>query len=337
MKQLGISLIVLIGLGFAAYFFVFAPDGGGSSLPIDAFAVADTAQVQKIFLADRGGNEITLERKGRFWKVNGKSTARPDAIETLLRTATQLQVKTAVPKAKYNTVIREISGENTRAEFYDADGNLLQSYLMGPPTTGGRGNYVMQIDGKYPYSVHIPGLDGFLHIRYIVDEEEWKDRSVFRVAPADIESISVQYGGINQDSSWTVQKKDSGWVLKTLYEEEKQANPKPTLIYQEYFKYLGAEAFLNDLAAKDSVLATDPMCQIVVSYDGGKQQSCDLYFRPVNKRTKTQFDYFGNELEFSRDKYYGYINDNQDFVLIQDFVFGKLFVGPSYFTQRDPS
>lgn len=48
------------------------------------FAVKNTEEIGKIFIADRKGGTATLERKGKQWLYNGKYPARPSAIESLL-------------------------------------------------------------------------------------------------------------------------------------------------------------------------------------------------------------------------------------------------------------
>ena len=59
-----------------------------------------------------------------------------------------------------------------------------------------------------------------------------------------------------------------------------------------------------------------------------------MFYRPVSYRTKMQFTYEGKEINFDMDKYYAIINDGKDLSIIQNFVFGKLFIGPSYFYRQ---
>ena len=73
------------------------------------FAVKDTGSVTKIFLADRSGKTIELEREGTRWRLNKKYYARRDAIKILLETLKNISLKSPVPKSMYNTVIKQLS------------------------------------------------------------------------------------------------------------------------------------------------------------------------------------------------------------------------------------
>ncbi|HXH17452.1 MAG TPA: hypothetical protein VNJ07_00085, partial [Chitinophagales bacterium] len=50
-----------------------------------------------------------------------------------------------------------------------------------------------------------------------------------------------------------------------------------------------------------------------------------VYHMPLNRRSKLQYDAQGNRLPYDLDRYYAVINNGNDFVIIQDFVFGKIF------------
>src|SRR5690349_12632150 len=73
------------------------------------FAVEDTASITKIFLADRSGKSIELEREGNRWHLNKKYYARRDAVKSLLETLKLVSLRSVVPKSMYNTVIKQLS------------------------------------------------------------------------------------------------------------------------------------------------------------------------------------------------------------------------------------
>ena len=65
------------------------------------FAIEDTSLITKIFLADRNGNTITLNRNMKNWIVNDQFIAREDAINTLLSTSKKIRIKKPVSKAAF--------------------------------------------------------------------------------------------------------------------------------------------------------------------------------------------------------------------------------------------
>lgn len=340
MNRTLLYLFVLLGLGVAIWFFVLKPEEGAISIPDTAFSVEDTSAVGKIFMADLGGKQITLDRGSRGWTVNGGSKARPDAIETLLSTIHNQRVKYPVAKSAHNNVVRELSGEHIKVEVYNRNNELMVAYYVGAPPKSDRGNYMMLVEDRKqrPYIIQIAGLDGFLHTRYILEENDWRDRTVFSVDPDRIQSLTVSYP-VNPDSSWTINRTaEQLWELEpeTLPAYNRPVNARATLAYLRPFRQLNAEVFMNDYIGRDSVANSTPICVVSLTTTDGESQECRFHFRAVNRRTKQQMDVFGNQLDYSRDKYYAVFNNRRDFALVQDFVFGRLFVGPSYFVQPEP-
>ena len=64
MKTKQLTIIVII-LAAVAALFLFREKFGTVRSELKDFAVKDTASIDKIFLADKSGHEITLERKGK--------------------------------------------------------------------------------------------------------------------------------------------------------------------------------------------------------------------------------------------------------------------------------
>ncbi len=339
MKQILIYSLILIALGLVLWFGVINRSTGSRVLTKNAFAYADTASISKVFLADLGDKQILLERQvGGSWMVNGKFSARRDAVETLLYTIAHMETKHPVNKAQYDLAIREIAGNHIKVELYNTRGKRVMTYFVGPPTVRNRGNFMKLDQGRDPYVVHIPGLDGFLQTRFPVDENDWRERVVFRYLPDQIEELSIQYS-LNPDSSWVLQRlgENQYHLESSLDSSGKTLNQRAAMAHLTHFRNVHAEAFMNDWVKKDSVLNTRPICTLAVRDRSGETNQVLLYFRPVNQRTKMQFDPFGNPLEFERDKYYASLNGGKDFALVQDFVFGKFFIGPSYFYQAEPA
>ena len=61
-----------------------------------------------------------------------------------------------------------------------------------------------------------------------------------------------------------------------------------------------------------------------------------IYYRPLTYRSKMQYTLDDKPIEFDLDKYYGVFNEDKDLGIIQNFVFGKLMVGPQFFYRQRP-
>ena len=95
MKRTGLLVALFLLLGVAAFYVLRQKNTqSGSHVSWDMdFAVKNTEDITRIFLADRGGQRVTLERKDGFWLYNGKYVARPTAVQTLLETIQNMNVR----------------------------------------------------------------------------------------------------------------------------------------------------------------------------------------------------------------------------------------------------
>ena len=81
------ALIILVGI----VIWHFNPDKKSTITDDNNFAVSDTASVSKIFIADRSGATITLDRAGNNWIVNNKYDVPKIRITTILKAIHQLK------------------------------------------------------------------------------------------------------------------------------------------------------------------------------------------------------------------------------------------------------
>ena len=84
------------------------------------FGIVDTSKVDKIFIADMDGVEVTLTRpeRGRLWDLNGKFKAREDAVNLLLKTFRRASVQGPVAEAAQANVVRLIAARGKKVEIY---------------------------------------------------------------------------------------------------------------------------------------------------------------------------------------------------------------------------
>src|SRR5687768_1281747 len=109
MKSNRIYIIITILLAISAVYLIMQNKKGTIKEELKDFAVEDTGLVDKIFLADKTGKTITLEKRADgFWGLNGKYSAREDAVRNLLETIKTLAVKTPVAKAAKGNVVKNL-------------------------------------------------------------------------------------------------------------------------------------------------------------------------------------------------------------------------------------
>jgi len=304
------------------------------------FAVKDSEKIGKIFMADRENNSILLERKGpRNWTLNEKYKADQAAVDELLRTLRLMSVKAPVPDAAQENVIKGMAVKNTRVEIFDRRGKLIKAFFIGAPVERGSGNYMLMDGSENLYVVHIPGLNAMLHTRFFTDEPKWRDRSIFHFKPGSIRKVEVDYP-VQPGQSFAIEvfRRDSFALYPLHRSEAGHETGADRLVIARYlnaFAEVNAEAYLNSYSKKDSILSQGPYAVIRVEDTAGNSRQISLFYKPLDKRTKMLVDSTGRYLPFDRERSYALINNDEDFVLIQHFVFGKLLMRYDYFFKAD--
>ena len=109
-----ISIFTMCVLALFTVFLVTKYQKSTLKEELSDFAVEDTASVDKIFLSDKDGNKLLVERKSSStWLVNNSFEARPDAIKILLETIKQIRVKAPVGRASFNNVVKKLAVKST--------------------------------------------------------------------------------------------------------------------------------------------------------------------------------------------------------------------------------
>jgi len=330
-----INLLIILLFAILSWWIFIYQDIGKFSHHNDSFTFQDTASISKIFMADMGGHQVILNRKSKGqWQLNGHYKARKTETQTLLHTLAQMKIKNPVPESALENVSRSMASINTKVELYNRKGKLLHSFYVGPPNEKMNGNFMKMEGSDKLYLVHIPGFDGQLSTRFFVEENLWRDRSVFQIKPNRFHSISLSYPQI-PDSSFSLYRnnRDSFTLINPDTKEKilEKLNQKKARTYASYFKNLKYEVIVNNNSKRDSIISTTPFCVIEVVTAEGDTQKIEVYYKPVDKRTKAQITEKGEAIKYDLDRWYGIINNGKELVIIQQFVFGKVLAGPMKF------
>ncbi len=334
MKKNSIYFLLLIVLAVAVYFFVVKNRMTTLNGKDDAFAVKDTADITKIFMADMSGRSVTLQRKGAYWIINNAYPVRSDEIQILLSTIKQVAVKYPVNAAAHDIVMKEMATTATKIEIYDKNNSLLKSYYVGGADQMQTGTYMKMPASDKIYATYIPGFDGYLSTRYSLDTITWRDRTIFSFNIPQISSITVNYTDNRKDSSFEISViSPDSFQIKPL--NGKMANmpvvKEKLFLYLLAYKQINAEAYRNDDPIKDSLLHTTPFCTFTLVDNEGNPHIVKCYHKKITETTMQQFDQNGQPLSYDLDHYYASINNGKDFVIIQQYHFGKLFKTYYYF------
>lgn len=336
MKRNWIYFAILIVLVVVAYFTLIKDRTGSYSKKDTAFAVEDTTAISKIMLTNLKGDSILLENENGIWRLNKYYSPRPDALHNLLKTMRQLEVKIPVSNSMHNTVITNIATRRVHVEIYDKTGEKSKGFYIGDNSDALNGTFMLMEGSEHAFLVNIPGFTGFAATVFFTDETDWKSKQIFSYKPENINQIDLTYTSRKDSSFSIVRKADNTFELVGNTQTDKPLNPEIVNYYLKQFNVLNAEYFILENDKRDSLLGTTPACLMSVTDKNNVTTILKIYYRPLTARSKMQFTLEDKPIEFDLDKYYGVFNNDQDLGIIQNFVFGKLMVGPQFFYRQRP-
>jgi hypothetical protein len=291
------------------------------------FAIADTAQISKIFLADKANKQVTLTRTSKGWLINNQYPARVDAINFLLDAMKRMRVNRPVPLTQHNMVVKEMATQAVKVEVYKNE-KLLKAYYVGAATKDYTGDYMIMQGAEQPYVVHIPGFDGWIGIRFFTEEIEWRKRVLTNFAANEIKAIQVQYFDQKMPNSFEVQQVNLNQY--TLLPTAKANNQLCFNLFSQ-FSNLDGLAYARNTPDVDSAKKTPPFAAIRLKLQNGENQLIELVHMPLNRRTKKQYDDFGRPMQFDSELFYAWVNNRKDFMIVQDFQLRNILLAHKNF------
>ncbi len=294
------------------------------------FKVEDTERIHKIFLADRQGERVTLERRDGSWLYNGRWKARPNAIENLLDAVSRLEMQFKPPQAMVDPMVRDLAANGIKVELYDRQDELIKAYYVGGATADERGTYVIREGAEQPYVAHIPGWSGNLRFRYNLKGDDWRDKSIFDCDPDEIREVTVEYPK-QKNKSFRVEKDGGSYQVRPFYDitPAVEAAPARGLVeaFLAGFESLGAEAFENQNPRRDSIRQLVPFSIITVTDDRGAMREVRLF--PIFPK-RAPFESPPLEGADVVERYFADIS-NGDFMLAQHRVVKKILWAYPFF------
>jgi hypothetical protein len=309
-----------------------------STLSLDerAFAIDDTAIVNKIFISDMNGTHITYIRKQDGWQIEEtQQAARRDVIDMMLRTLKNNSVRYPVSKSALQNAIKDIAAHNKKVEVYDDKNKKIRSIIIGPPAPDGKGNYMLVEKAETPYVVWNTNFVGSLDTRFSTDVNLVRSRLVLSISFPTLAEIVVQHSDSKLSSySINVQKPDSFLIINLNNKQSlpnRQIDKDKVFEYIDFLKAVYCESIITSESEKMKAVSQEPFCVITFKLRNGTTQEMKCYYKEISKRSKSQTDAEGKVRPYDLDRFYGVLNGSDDIYLLQDFHFGKLLKTFEYF------
>ena len=357
MKKKNIISIVIIAILVIITGILIGNNRYLSSLRDDAydFTVYDTASVTRLFFADKSGNKVELERYGTAWMVDNEYYANQTMVNEMLYTLKRMRIKMPVSIKKSDNIVTRMSGTNTKVEVYQQlprinffnkvklfyHETLSKVFYIGDVTQDNQGTYVLKEGGDKVYIVHLNGFRGSISSRFTANPVDWRNHIIFSSNINDIESLKLEINN-DPDNSFIIKEIDRyQYSMNRLNGEPVDFSDNKVLNLLSSFRDVRFESFLDDVAPerRDSIINSPFQQRLTLTTKDGESRSVTTFRLNANS---DMYYYSKEDLEnpeFSKmindpDHKYALLSEGNEFVLIQDFVFGKL-LKPADFYSKD--
>lgn len=314
----------------------------------NTFAVEDTASVTKIFLADKDDHQVLLKKKrADKWLLNDSLIAQKENVNLFLKTLHKLAIDHPVSNAEHNSVVSRLSSRSVKVEVYQRKYRInlfdkiklfpyeknTKTFFVGGETKDKLGTYMLMEGSESPYVVAIPGFRGFVSTRFTAEFKDWRSHTIFNSDIKEIESLTMKFHKEPEKSFRIEVEASKGFKLYDISEQEyvPDFDSIKVVEYLTAYRDLRFESWLNYLPdhKKDSLTSQEPLYDIHLRRKDGGEQHVKTYKKETPKRRE---NIQGEPLGYDPDRMYATINNGNDLVLVQFFVFDKILRPIGYFT-----
>ncbi len=321
LKKNIIYLVVIIILIAVAIFLTIRNDNSTIKRELRDFAIEDTSAVTRIFMVNKEGTSVLLERTDDHWTVNRKYLARKDAIDLLLKTMNRLTVLSPVSNTATSEVIKRLAVKSVKVEIY-SNHQLIKTYYVGGPTQDNMGTFMILEGSSVPFIVGIYGFRGYVAAKYFTNPYEWRSPHVFNETLRNISEVKVEYPQ-KPDKSFCIVN-DNHWNIKVIdLNNNSPLKLIDTLSVKTYlsgFRKINFNRFVNntDTLLRDSLLMRSPLAIITLKNAKAQEKQIKLYLRLAEHPEKNPE---GNPYDL--ENLFGFLSDSS-FVYVQYYVFDPL-------------
>ena len=314
------------------------------------FQVWDTASITKVYLADHMEHETLLERTDQGWTLNTDYKAHSRKIDQLFYTLYKVRVRMPVSVASHDNIITQMASRSTKVEIYQIVPRInlfnkiklfphekrTKVFYVGEATMDHSGTFMLREGADKAYIGKLPGFRGYISTRFTADPDDWRDHTVFHESLANIQSVTVEFGGEPMRSFRVDNTGRHQYQLTRL--GDNQVLPIDTLKVINLltsFNDLRFEALINNITPEqriDSIRHAQFLHCITLVNKEGESVSMKTY----SKRQQSLNIIPEEEREVDVDRMYALVNDDRDFVLVQYYIFDKVLRDADYYQAGHP-
>ena len=336
-RLLLISLVLIV----LAMWVYFGRNSSAFNKSESQFAIDDTTTVTRFFMADKRGQSVLISRDSinGGWLVNRTNKRHKMIIESFLGVASQLAVECPVAEKAAANTLKNMAANAIKVEIYQMKPlidwfglnlflkeRLTKTYYVGDVTSDNIGTYMLMEGSSMPFVVYLPGFRGFVQARYYTNPIDWRDHTIFALQLDQLKSVKMIYHGTPEQSFSIVNNGNRTLSLSggPNFTPVASFDTLKALAYLTAFNSVNFEAFLNDIDQhkRDSIVGSQPFFTLSVIDNNGNESTMKAWHMEVGEANT---ELYGNQ--FNMDRMYAIVGKENNFVMIQYFVFDKHLKG----------
>lgn len=328
MRKYLLYIVVLVLLLVLASIFLFSNSSGNLSIGSSSFSIENIDKIGEIRITE-GKNQIILTKENEQWTVNNKFLVKEQIIENLLMVLNRIEIQYPVSKVEKVQIASLLKKDGIRVELKKNPFGKHQ-FLVSKPSMSKDKTYMMMVNSSEAFVTKISGFKSLVSQVFISDENYWRNKQIFNYLPQNINIISVEYP-ITPEKSFTLKNFNDGSFALLNYKNQPESNFNPENVarYFTYYQNIQFEDVLSDWSVekKDSVLKSEPYINISVQDMNGVESNLKIF----RKQADSGIDDFGEKTDFDMNRAYAMLNNNNELLLIQYYIFDPLLKEIDYF------
>ena len=244
------------------------------------FKVEDTDEIHKIFIAKRTGVTTTLERKGDQWIYNGKYLARQTAVNSLMDVFKGIRMQSVPTANAVNGMVDDLATRGIKVELFDKNDKKIKAYYVGGSTPNERGTYVIMEGAEQPYVAELSMMEGAFRVRFDMEGDDWRDKTVFDEKVDNIDFVSIEYPK-QKSKSFKMERQGETFSIVPFYDItppiNKPVQPANVEAFLIGFERQIAESYENTNPKRQELEQTIPFAIITLRNKKGVEHSATLY------------------------------------------------------------
>jgi hypothetical protein len=268
------------------------------------------------------GNELSLEKNGEKWLINGREEARKGGINFIIRILTESKIKSPVSPEMFRSEITDRKITPVLVKVYEGR-KLLKSFRVYKTPSNSYGNIMKIKEGSKPFIVHVPGYEVNIGSAFTLKKQYWQPYTIFNMLPSEISSVRFE-NLTDTASSFSIAKVNRKYSLSGNRIELTGWDPDLVIRYISYFTFIPFETWAFELTSDEisNAMQHDPLYRITVISAEGKTTILSLW-----QKVKTED---GKQIT-DTDRLLGKTQNSDDFFIVRYFDIDPVIKERSYF------